>query len=72
MVCLSATIHNHTDSSRYTTLHVGTPPQALEVDLDMLTPDYYHLMTTSGQGSKFDTFSSSSFGKSPPSLSQPS
>jgi hypothetical protein len=32
--------------------------QQLEFDLDMLAPDFYTVMTTSGKGSKYDTFAS--------------
>ncbi|KAK5070380.1 hypothetical protein LTR64_000051 [Lithohypha guttulata] len=40
----------------YTTIQVGKPPQTLEVDIDMLNPDFYLIMTTSGRGSKYNTF----------------
>lgn len=52
------------DLKRYTTLQVGEPRQMLEVDIDMLSPDFYTIMTTSGQGSKYDTFISSTHGTS--------
>lgn len=47
---------------RYTELLVGSPPQKLEVDIDMLSPDFYTVMTTSGKGSRYDTFASTSHG----------
>jgi hypothetical protein len=48
---------------RYVTLEVGNSPQALEFDVDMLGPDFYTVMTTSGVGNRYDTFSSSTHGK---------
>lgn len=47
------------ERGRYTTLELGEPKQKLEADLDMLRPDFYTIMTTSGEGSKYDTFLSS-------------
>lgn len=52
------------DQARYTKLQVGEPRQTLEIDLDMLSPDFYTIMTTSGQGLKYDTFSSNTHGMS--------
>lgn len=49
--------------SRYARIEVGDPPQTLEVDVDMLSPDFYTIMTTSERGSKYDTFGSSAHGK---------
>lgn len=49
---------------RYIVLEVGEPAQLLEVTIDMLSPDWYHIMTSSGKGSKYDTFTSSSHSKS--------
>ncbi|KIW14627.1 hypothetical protein PV08_07411 [Exophiala spinifera] len=45
----------------YAELQVGDPPQVLEVDIDMLSPDFYTIMTSSGTGSKYDTFTSGSY-----------
>lgn len=42
---------------------MGSALQELEVDLDMLSPDLYTIMTTSGQGSRYDTFMSGSHGE---------
>lgn len=50
-------------SSRYTTIDVGDPPQALEIDLDLLTPDFYTVLTTSNGGHKYNTFGSHSHGQ---------
>lgn len=47
---------------RYTRLELGKPPQSLEFDLDMLSPDFYTIMTTSDQGSRYDTFKSNTNG----------
>lgn len=44
-------------------MNVGEPSQSLEADLDMLSPDFYALMTTSGKGSNYDTFLASSHGQ---------
>lgn len=44
-------------------MNVGRPPQPLEFELDMLSPDFYMLLTTSGTGSKYDTFASQSHGE---------
>lgn len=44
-------------------MEVGEPAQLLEVTVDMLSPDWYHIMTSSGKGSKYDTFMSSSHSK---------
>lgn len=52
------------DATRYITLDVGDPPQKLQFDLDMLAPDFYTALTTSGSGSKYDTFASKTFSKS--------
>lgn len=49
---------------RYIVMEVGEPAQLLEVTVDMLSPDWYHIMTSSGKGSKYDTFMSSSHSKS--------
>ena len=45
-------------------LHIGEPQQSIEMDLDMLAPDFYLLSTTSDHGSKFESFFSSTHGNS--------
>lgn len=54
------------DGSWYVPIAIGTPPQQLEFDLDMLSPDFYTIMTTNTGGSRYDTFASQSHGKSIP------
>ncbi|KAF7511756.1 hypothetical protein GJ744_003487 [Endocarpon pusillum] len=45
------------EGSWYTNLPVGPPPNTIEVDLDMLSPDFYTVQTTSGKGSQYNVFS---------------
>jgi hypothetical protein len=45
--------------SRFFNLEVGGPSQTVQADLDMLSPDFYTLMTTSGNGSQYNSFSRS-------------
>ena len=45
-------------------MNIGGPPQELEVDLDMLTSDFYVLSTTSKRGSKYHDLFSQSNGRS--------
>ncbi|MCJ1395559.1 hypothetical protein MMC18_008445 [Xylographa bjoerkii] len=40
----------------YAKISIGEPPQEIEVDLDMLTSDFFVLTTTSRIGSKYDDF----------------
>ena len=47
------------DTLRFFNLEVGDPPQTIQADLDMLSPDFYTLMTTSGNGSQYNSFSKS-------------
>ena len=47
------------DGLRFFNLEVGDPPQTIQADLDMLSPDFYTLMTTSGNGSQYNSFSKS-------------
>ncbi|MCJ1288023.1 hypothetical protein MMC26_007376 [Xylographa opegraphella] len=47
----------------YANITMGEPPQAIEVDLDMLTSDFFVLTTTSRIGSKYDDY----FSKTNPS-----
>ena len=42
--------------SRHATVAIGDPPQEIEVDLDMLTSDFYVITTTSSKGSRYDDF----------------
>ena len=49
---------------RYFDLLVGNPMQTVEVEIDLLSPDTQILITTSGKGSKFDIFNSSSLSMS--------
>lgn len=55
-----------TDQVRYASINVGDPPQILEFDLDMLSPDFYLISTTEIDrvGSKYDSFTSKSHGMS--------
>ena len=48
--------------SRYAKFRLGEPAQELEVDLDMLSSDFYVLTTTSGKGSRFDDLFSKTHG----------
>ena len=44
---------------RFFNLPIGDQPSFIEVDLDMLGPDFYTLLTTSEHGSRYNSFSSS-------------
>jgi hypothetical protein len=48
--------------SRFAKVQIGQPPQEIEVDLDMLTSDFYVLTTTSSRGSKYDDYFSKTAG----------
>jgi len=48
--------------SRFARVEIGEPPQEIELDLDMLTSDFYVLTTTSSKGSKYDDYFSKSAG----------
>ncbi|KAI9760298.1 MAG: hypothetical protein M1835_000194 [Candelina submexicana] len=48
----------------YGKLGIGDPPQDVELDLDMLTSDFFVFTTTSSKGSKYDDLWSQSFLKS--------
>lgn len=50
--------------ARYATLNIGDPPQAIEMDLDMLSSDFFIMTTTSFIGPKFNSFQSLSHGMS--------
>ena len=41
---------------------IGDPPQAIEMDLNMLVSDFYVITTTSRTGSKYDDLFSKSHG----------
>ncbi|KAL9112202.1 MAG: hypothetical protein Q9187_007821, partial [Circinaria calcarea] len=44
--------------NKYANIGIGEPPQPIEMDLDLLTSDFYVLTTTSARGSKYvDLFS---------------
>jgi hypothetical protein len=45
--------------SRFFNFEVGDLPQTIQADLDMLSPDFYTPMTTSGNGSQYSFFSRS-------------
>ena len=45
---------------RYAVVKIGNPPQAIEMDLNMLVSDFYVVTTTSRTGSKYDDFFSQS------------
>lgn len=70
MVCgdISMTLRQLTVRCRYATMSVGQPPQALEFDLDMLSPDFFALLTTSAEGGRFDTFQSSTYRMAPETI----
>ncbi|KAH0829859.1 hypothetical protein AYO21_10167 [Fonsecaea monophora] len=46
----------------YTTVEVGAPRQILEVDIDMLRPDFYTITTASDSGVKYNASASQSHG----------
>ena len=46
---------------RYAEVGIGSPAQQIEVDLDMLTADFYVLTTTSGRGAKLHDYFSGSY-----------
>lgn len=48
--------------NRYAKFKVGSPPQEIEVDLNMLVSDFYIVTTTSRKGSKYDDFFSQTVG----------
>ncbi|KAJ9605411.1 hypothetical protein H2200_010068 [Cladophialophora chaetospira] len=50
------------DNQWYTLLEVGNPKQLLKVDLDMLSPDFYTIVTTSRNGVGYDASASESHG----------
>lgn len=54
---------------RFTQLEIGEPRQKIEVEIDMLNPDFYTIATTSGMGSRYDPTASTTHGLS---LFQPS
>ncbi len=56
-LCYTAADVNRFGAIRYTNLPVGPQPNKIEVDLDMLSPDFYTVQTTSGKGSQYNVFS---------------
>ena len=44
---------------------MGTPPQDVEIDLNMLISDFYVLITTSRKGSRYDDLFSQTIGMGP-------
>ncbi|KAI9816201.1 MAG: hypothetical protein M1827_001802 [Pycnora praestabilis] len=48
----------------YGKIAIGEPPQEIEMDLDLLTSDFFVFTTTSSKGSKYDDLFSSSYLKS--------
>ncbi|KAL6719830.1 mRNA decay protein [Lecanora helva] len=52
------------DGIWYTKFNIGSPPQEIEVDLNMLVSDFYVMTTTSRIGSKYDDYFSQSVIKS--------
>lgn len=50
---------------RYTVFEVGNPKQRLEVDVDMLSHDFYTIVTTSGKGVSYSPSASDTHGLSP-------
>lgn len=48
--------------SRFAKIKIGEPPQEIELDIDMLTSDFYILTTTSSKGSKYDDYFSKTAG----------
>lgn len=51
--------------SRYAKIKIGEPPQEVEMDLNMLTADFYVVLTTSSIGSKYDDLFSQTISTSP-------
>ena len=47
---------------RYAKIGIGEPEQSVEIDLDMLSSDFYVLTTTSRKGSKYDDIFSKTYG----------
>lgn len=45
---------------RYAKFKIGSPPQEVEVDLNMLVSDFYVVTTTSRIGSRYDDYFSQS------------
>jgi hypothetical protein len=49
----------------FASLHIGEPAQEVDMDLDMLTADWWILSTSSNKGSFYLDFHSKSYGQSP-------
>lgn len=53
----------NTNTTRFARLTLGEPPQTIDLDLNMLTSDFYIRHTSSHAGTKYDDLFSKSFGK---------
>lgn len=53
----------YTDAARFARLTLGEPPQTIDLDLNMLTSDFYIRHTSSHAGTKYDDLFSKSFGE---------
>lgn len=51
---------------RYAKIKIGEPPQEVEMDLNLLTADFYVVLTTSNIGSKYDDLFSQTISTSLP------
>ena len=49
-------------------MKIGSPPQEIEMDLNMLASDFYVITTTSQTGSKYDDYFSQTNGARQPEL----
>ena len=56
----SLAFYTEIDDGRYTIMKFGDTPQDIEVDIDMLSPDFHFITTSSSRGVKYDVFSSTS------------
>jgi hypothetical protein len=63
MVQRSLTSDDTYTAIRYATLEIGEPAQRIEIDIDMLSSDFYVMTTTSDKGTPFNVFESRSFGR---------
>lgn len=50
------------DGNWYARMKIGTPPQKIQLDLDMLTRDFSVTTTSSALGSRFEDFFSKTYG----------
>ena len=56
------------EGSWFANLHIGEPAQEVDMDLDLLTADWWILSTSSNKGSFYLDFHSKSYGQSPRSM----